>query len=81
MTGELECEMWGGPFDGEIRAIIPGDDGLPMFEVRFAHMPHDRWALLNFTEPVPLRFDSVIYRRGHISEDTHRWRYEFGGVA
>lgn len=76
---DLECEMIGGPFDGEVRAIVPGPDGLPMFEIRWAHMPHDRWALLNFSEKVPLRFDSVIYRRDEISEDTHRWRYQYRG--
>lgn len=84
MNAELVCEMYGGPFDGEVRHIRAGRDGLPLGQIRYAQVNHNPWALLNFDDPVPpppgdVRLVVAVYVRGDISEDTHRWRYHFRG--
>lgn len=80
------AEFINGPWDGEVVAVAPGPDGLPVEHVRVAVVRDILAVLTDQAEPL-LRLDplfgypteplseTVVYRRDTISDESHRWRY------
>jgi hypothetical protein len=81
---ELACEFVGGPQDGEVLMIRPGRDGCPEGEVFVMGLLHDpaTWReSAAATSPTEVATVRLVYRRDSISDDSHRWRYLFGGES
>lgn len=68
MTAELDVELHGGPVDGTIGQVMQGDDGLPLERITVLECVSSEYA-------APITAGQHVYQRGHINEDTHRWRY------
>jgi hypothetical protein len=78
-VSDLPAELCGGPKDGEVVMIQPGQDGLPMSPIRVAQAQPLSIVDPKAIEPTEVAFTYWVYYRGAISEDSHRWLYRLGG--